>query len=628
MQDNSFFDSGYTDLNIDKNSFIIFTNNNNIRHYMSNDSIISASRFTTDIYNQSFSDIIPNGILMTKIPLSAKSLDETYNNMISDVLFPIAILVDFPSVINIPCSLFNKNLELVNTTLDNFIPSEHLFVYMEGVIPYSFTTKVIFRNKSELNNFASTKISNIEFDESLFEIGENYFKGNIEISADLLNDSIKKSTLIQNNDSEDYNLRPKIRAIVQSLLASFNQNIEDSVLVTFDDFTLQLLKEIFQTKRHSTEKELSEITNLTKDFLSQNYIWLNIQKINLSNMFLLTHIDIHVLFYNIINNVDLYIQEPTALKKNIEKYFDVIATQIALKTIVKSSASNFNQKAFLTSFFNELLDYVPEDASIDELSKIDSIKERYGKAHNSIINIIDSYGNLSSQLDKWPKNFQTIKALLFFVTTYDRLKASDLTIKLSKFAKNLNPNDIRLIWMFWSALNGMVYLNYSFKSKRNLLYLSDMLTHAIFSNGLVKNNYFNFHPKYSKKSISVSSSPDSIIVTTGLGFNFEIKMLVSIESIHLKLINLLSNDKNLYLRDIFLDHHLSDEYTSWVIKPNEKNEILIKQIGKGIEIFLNEKPSIEKVWKNWNDFFTKFIINKSAFQRLADGKILERIKDL
>lgn len=619
-------------LNTKDNKYILYTNNNNLRHYMSLDTIVPKKLFETTIYNKFISDYIDFGLLLFEEPLQYHYFEKFTNNHISDNIYPIALKLNLDTIKTENVKIIDNKYQLINDSIENIANTALKCIFIDSYIPFFFIESIIFQSNKNKSNFYSTLISNIEFDESLFEVNNDYFNGNQNLEIENLQNLLQKEKSISETHLSKLKYRNKIRGIHHAIFEGYKKQTEQRVTLNFDQFVFNIFNQYLPVKKYSIRKDIDNIISETNRFFEKNDIFAHLNYSDIDRDFLLEHLNLRKLFLEILND-DIKIQEPIKLLKNPYKYYDIMSCQFILIELIKSNPSEFNPTSFIKTVIDNILDHLPKHFEEELTTNIDNIKLEYQNIRQKILGVKSGNEKLVSLLSEWSSKFTAFKALVIFITTYDYLKFNDLRNKIDKFSGYLNLYDQRLIWIYWSSLNGMTFLGHEFKKNKNNLYLSEFLTFLIYFEKKLVPRFFNIPSNYSKRNVKIShylhrnkKAPNIFNIANGLGFNFFLRVDGSLEATLYKINEIINNDNEAKLKQILIDTVDNTNYILWTIKANEKVQIIYDD--NKLKLYFSKKPILEKEWQNWDEFKGKYLSDIEGLKKIVNKNIIKQVNEL
>ena len=604
-------------------SFLFYTNNNNLRTYLTHDALISRNHILSDMDDISFGDSTNWGIILCNKALSKETINE-YSKIGNprDNIYPVVLEL---KKANVSAYLIDNEYKRRKGKLITFTNDKHCCAVVYGYLPMSLVKNIHFREDQNRELFGSTAFGNIEFDKSMFFTTPELFDGELSINKADITPVIKKIKVPK--ISYQVSIMDKIRGVIHASIEGYENKISDSFLLKFN---LGLLSNIASIYNLSNDEAQDDYKNMLNKIDS----WYR-KKVDTKDKFSYdpktdidpTPFNIMFLIKELLNDK---ISDESILLKVKEIDFDSLnqkcdngAFLLALKRLLSYDSKSFSPQSYLTDLLIDIKDNLHWLITDKEESELDEIVLRYEKAINKITQNLTGFGGrLSLLLENWPSDFYTLKTLLIFLPTSSVDKFPGLLKKLHRY--NLTEHERRMIWTYFGILHGMSAIGYQFKKDKSALLLSDMLTHFIINDKHTPNNVYPIPKKYTKSNITLiensvnKSDPDelSLTITNGIGLQFGVVYTDANEILRNKIIQLIYNHSFVSkFQEILVENSkLADEYIDWIIKSKQveitsKNNQVKMNFGKN-------KPSIEGNWSGWDDFVSKYINSQDGFKRL------------
>lgn len=618
-------------------NYFVFTNNNNLRHFLSGDRIVSKILFETDKYDPDLSTFYENYILISRVAISSKTLEAFKSSIADDTVYPIALKMVFREEKSITAKLVTKDFSIIESTLDKFNSESHLFALIRGFIPARFISKIIFQSLDNQVNFDSLKhtISNINIEDELYVIEEGVFQGDLEFDINELNKLKDNQELIDADiDNQLLMKNNKVRAFYHCFLEASSIQPNESLTLHFDSKSLGIISNALKISNYSSEADFKEIISQIIEYLTSGGEVIDNQSILFHDNKLFNIISLRETIESVLLRKDF--QHSNVNSRDIEEIYDAYSFQLVTYLLLTAELENFNPTTFLIYFTKQIADYLPEDADNLDYDQIDKIKNIYTRVSAIIENILSGRGisqKISDLFRRIPENSLTLKCLTFLLLNYQPDKFFDLKNKLEKF--ELNNHEKRIILSFYGALNGMRPLTSDFKSNRDNLELSDIIANSYLNTIEGFPEFYHFDRRNRKSNIKVwptykdaQSNRQIIALQNGLGFTFYAEYQDSIRIIVSEILKLVETKKDKEIQELYINKLESQSFLRWIIRYPAKTSITINSISNELEIVSPVEPKIIKEWNDWRGFIKKFIQDYKLFKQIITKDDLKLLKNI
>lgn len=611
-----------------EDTFCVYTNNNNLRHYYSSDKILAREMFITNLYDSSPSTLISNALILFKQSPIRNFIDMETGSSSNDTLFPIALELRFNDLSGVECFLVSTDYKVQKGFIQDFQPSNHLVAVLFYPLPFQIITRIVFREKSELLNFRSAQMRNIYLDDSIFTCDSSYFNGLLELDTNKLVNSFKILSLPNTEYIHGYKLN-KLKGMLLCIMQTFECKIGADITLNFDPIILKIIQESLLIPKYEFAKDFELLISIIKK--KSKYPAFKDVIFEKKDPTPLESLDVIKVIRNIINPDEVYDLKLYYNDDTIEEGFDRYLCLSIIRELYNLNPKEFEQSSFAKSIKKMFLNSVHDYYKGERPATLDELKDRYSKAFELIFSIMQGVGGkISDVLIKWPRNFYSLKAFLFFLLNFQEDRSEQLKLYMTKF--ELTEYDKRLIWLYFGLLNGISPIDLSFKKDKKLLSLIDEMVDTIINPKIGLNTFFNYPTQLSKKNYLIKhlkerkdndNNVNEFEIVNGIGISFLVKHFNIENQIHSKLLSYLSSSKFLEkVKDILIKHKSSKGYITWQIDLPHETTLLH---GK---IMCNEEPRITLVWKDWRKFEQRFISDSNEFFKTFDNDTITKIKNL
>ena len=123
-------------------SFLFYTNNNNLRTYLTHDALISRNHILSDMDDISFGDITNWGIILSKKALSKETINE-YSKIGNprDNIYPVVLEL---KKANVSAYLIDNEYKRRKGKLGTFTNDKHCCAVVYGYLPMSLVKRIHF----------------------------------------------------------------------------------------------------------------------------------------------------------------------------------------------------------------------------------------------------------------------------------------------------------------------------------------------------------------------------------------------------------------------------------------------------------------------------------------------------
>lgn len=593
--------------------YYLFTNNITIRSYLSLDALVCDGAIGTDNIEISQSSYHPAGFFIGLDPLAYQGLILNSSN---ETLYPICVELEFSEETQTACPalLIKFDDQIEEGSLADFDPNVHKQAWVFGYIPFSFVRGIHFRSEEECRRL-DFEMRNICYPYDLFFVSPELFDGTIrlelqalaeKIDAKLSEKGIKTSDLFA-----DIEKRNRIKAIVLAVLAKSRGYVSR--------YSLNLDPGVFKLVRTASDFNIDGF----KEFLEGTYGKFGSQRIleylNQENKASLLHqLDA------VLSCVDKpYIQACSKLKELVipEVYQEACLFLLALQMLIRTKRMvHFDAHAFLTNLAAKSREF---DQGDYYFRRIEFIKNAILTDKKRISDVLTAKADGSQQTSAM------LRALMLFVKTPHFSDYSALEKNLESF--DLAPDEHSLVWILYSALNGVGVFSREIKSNPLLNRYCDQIAlyftrHSELINQAASSDAFLGYRSYKENIAEVSCYPLAITESEAedaeVSRNLQYKLLKFINKNMYKNRKLLAEaidriidiNNELYKPYWLYKHFIPHDYLIEI----KDNYLLTKTPELTVELALDCNEFYDDVLTNDDRFYSFYKLSPKAWHKLEE----------
>lgn len=591
---------------MDKFEFYVYTNNNNLRHILSQNEIMSKDFFETDKYYESFSTLIDWGILLTDKKCSSSFLNnfkDDYQN-----LYPVVLKVNLNHLLNQNAYLIKNDYTTFFNKIGNYDSSKHFGLIIPVFLPAFVIETICFNSEEEKKRYTSLLMRNIFLESYDYEVNSDLFNGDYAFDIQKLKCIEGKNFSEPQDKIKNFiQLRRKIRAGIIAAFGNFKYNVTNELFLNFDKLFLSLFE--FLIPNYNSSEDWNKIKKqfLEKPLTNAQALW-----------------DDNTLFPAILKNLfESNSSSPFLSSSNMVEKDRILDEKISLflvETFIKGKElERDNFRNFLDSLENNLCE------TENGFHKIRSYIDTIFKIKHSEISIRDAVLTLNNA-------FMSLKSLIFLMSMNPQDTLNDILYKLEQY--KTNPFFKRLTLFYYGLMKGLSPLDADFKKNQTVLVLSDFLS--------LKKYYPEFFQslsiEYVKECLLRANRKDlkfveNNFVESTLGLKliyFKIDFKEKFRKILLSLLN--SKGKEILQKYIPECIEKAKIYCSPEISFSQENlNSLVFENNKWY-ITLKSDQNLNIKFKflesGWTKFVEKYLKNEKEFRKIPPEQLIELYKYL
>ena len=594
----------------------LYANNNNLRHFLSQDAVVCRDGFETDIYSTSVASLFPWGILLTVQECSRETLEQFRAD---EGVYPVALEVHDASCQALQGLLISREYQARHGDLRELVPGRDVAVLIPGWVPMSSVVAAHFRSQEELDRFVGVTPANIDYNERLFRVSPAVFEGQWELSSGALTrleDALSQEAREARAAIPRWHRRNRIRASLFASMAGFENRLSEGVSLHFDGVLVELLSRLVgHSRRFAVRKQMQCLHRALAERLTGLGlpVEFSAEQIRGNDGTAFRHWHWAA---SLIDGgpgdfeLETLVRESTAKSRrsSAAKQIDELAYKLVLGMVLESPSQ---LPAEFLALFQERFQRCIEPLDLPEVPL-----SSYREALRRIENIEKGYEKISFN---WGKGLSTLEALMVFQSAPGAGDFRRLLEKMETFC--LPPYLRRVVWSLFGMLHGMAPIGREFKRQREFLRLSEVITSPSTASSLQPTDRPDRQsraPGGDERSCDGASGRNRYLVVSSEGIELPVTIVDVSRQARRWLLELLGGPLAAEVQAAVLecpDIDVPGRFTLWESHFTGRTFKVV--IGEGdTAIQTRAKPVVTRSWHDWDGFRREYLDDRRAFAAL------------